>query len=410
MVSTLRAFSLQPACLLAACVFYGLFSSPTPDTPGLAEAAIGLLLIMAIGLPALLSLSFNTVTGSPAWQRISTIILLYMVFVPAFIALLAGADINDIVRDIIPLFYQFLPLMLLPALSRARSQSWQPALLRGLLFVGVVFALRYFFIIGRVPWQVGHKTFHDEFLYLPLSPEILFTVLFLSITGISVFMRQSRTFFTDVIVASLCGLGALLCAASLAGMLLRASMVLIAAAAAFTFIIRMPRALPRTAIALFVIVSLALSFAAGPIEQLAASLQKKEDDVGINQRDAEFKAATDAIQTSPQSFLFGLGWGASVPSPAVGNLRVPYTHNFISYLLMKSGIVGTGAMLSYFALLFWFCLRRIGWRLSLLPPLIPLALAFTLYTSYKTLGFGLILSYLLSCAMRQSERKDTDRA
>ena len=47
-----RAIDARFAALAAALLLYGIAGSPTPDNPGILEAAIGLLLILSVSLPA----------------------------------------------------------------------------------------------------------------------------------------------------------------------------------------------------------------------------------------------------------------------------------------------------------------------------------------------------------------------
>lgn len=108
----------------------------------------------------------------------------------------------------------------------------------------------------------------------------------------------------------------------------------------------------------------------------------------------------------PLSFLFGYGWGGMVRSPAAGDIVISYTHNFATYMLLKTGAVGLLGMGAYVAAI----LARLphAWRarpdlvLALAPSLL---IGLLIHTTYKYLCFGIILTLLLLASESARHRK-----
>src|SRR5262249_28155118 len=119
---------------------------------------------------------------------------------------------------------------------------------------------------------------------------------------------------------------------------------------------------------------------------------QKTSQVGLNMRWQEAQAVFALLDNSAWSMLFGRGWGATLVSPAVGDVPINYTHSLITTYMLKAGLSGLGLALSW--------LYRLGQGLvRLFParPILAVALAgpllidIFLYASFKSLDFGLIL-------------------
>jgi len=129
-----------------------------------------------------------------------------------------------------------------------------------------------------------------------------------------------------------------------------------------------------------------------PIARFMASLWEKTEAVGLNARDAEFAAIWKIQAAEPLAFLFGQGWGAVYSSPAVGGYFVNYSHSALGFYFLKTGVIGLMILGFYLFQIIWPLRKHLKANVSLLfaaaPPLI---LSFTLYTSYKFLGCGILL-------------------
>src|SRR5690606_20532715 len=100
----------------------------------------------------------------------------------------------------------------------------------------------------------------------------------------------------------------------------------------------------------------------------------------------------DTMDDSMPHMFFGRGFGATVQSPAVGNMTVNFTHSLLTSFWMKTGLFGLALVLAYLV-----GLGRVLWRGLFIHPVLAVALAvpfaidIALYASFKSLDFGLIL-------------------
>jgi hypothetical protein len=142
---------------------------------------------------------------------------------------------------------------------------------------------------------------------------------------------------------------------------------------------------------------------AGAVDQVV----RKTETYGLNARSDETVAVLDQVGQSWDGLLFGLGWGALIRNPAVGEMWVSYTHNFATYMLVKTGLVGCLVTLAYLASLapaLWRVVRSdLPLAASLLPPL---ALGLFAHTSFKYLCFGLLLSIGILAGELYREREE----
>ncbi|HEY0901002.1 MAG TPA: hypothetical protein VGD95_02655, partial [Micavibrio sp.] len=112
----------------------------------------------------------------------------------------------------------------------------------------------------------------------------------------------------------------------------------------------------------------------------------------------------ESFRDQPLSLLWGQGWGAGLVSPAVGPDMVNYTHNLFTTYLLKGGLVAVALVFIY---LVGLC--RGLWPLIWAHPVRALAVAapffidITLYASFKSLDFGLLL-LLIALWTRSPER------
>ena len=391
---------LRPALLVLAVLLYGAFSSPTPDDPGFIEALIGLLLILAVGIRQ----PVFAITGARAvdqtasnMERIGAAALALLFWLPLLRGVAMGWQPNAMLRDIVPLLYLFAPVLFGRLL--VQDEFAQRLLAASLAGAGVLMSLRFFEISGLDPANIGRLASSDRLLYLPSSPCVLFGAI-----GLGVFAFRPKALISPTaICASIAAiLGSLVCIGALAGTVQRGPLIL-ATAAFLGFYGWRAR---RSALALFVGPAVLAGIAVALYQPAAGTFELIRDKttlVGANARVDEFAAVLDQIGRHPVSLLFGDGWGALVASPAVGGLRVGYTHTFVSYVLLKTGLVGFIALLAYLAPVLRIAMeaafRRPMLAFALVPPL---ALGATLTTSFKFLDYGLLLALL--CAVGAWQR------
>lgn len=390
---SLDSYDYRAVCLFAACIIYALFGSPTPDHLSIVEIAVGVLLALGIGIGRARDAMINGgVSGAMYprfWKSAGHVFLIYGLSIPVITGIVSGNDISVMVRDIAPFLFLFLPLFLLP-LIRARPYYFR-AILVAVLIIGMMFALRSLvmrFVDGCAVWCT------DELLYLENMPSVLFTALFLIGAGMSIVMRGMSFWrvavFMGLFAMSLIPLAAMVLTLQRAS--LGATAIYVGALLIFFMIKRPVRAGSVVVLICIVMVIIGIS-----LRGVYDPLWDKTQRVGLNMRAEEFNAVWRVITADPLTFLFGLGWGGQFHSPAVGNLRVNFTHNFFSTFLLKTGIVGVVFCISYIAGLLErlsrVCMVNKVFGLALTAPIL---IDLTLYASFKSLDFGLMLLLISS--------------
>lgn len=243
------------------------------------------------------------------------------------------------------------------------------------------------------------------------SPAVLFAAIILPVLAVSPGWRWPSGALTQAGVRVGLLLGGVMCMAALAGAVHRAALGL----AVFGLIVWLIgggwRRWQDTPPGLRLLAGLALLAVVllfgDQILGVGGQVLEKTRQVGTNARLAEAAAVLEQIGRSLPSMLFGDGWGALIDNPAVGGMRVSYTHTFVSYLLLKTGVGGLIAVHLYLlsflpaALRAWRCRRDVA-----LAALAPLASGLLVHTAFKFLDFGLLLALIgLSAAAPSQTRK-----
>ncbi len=408
--------------LFLALVLYGLFSSPTPDEISVFEYAIGGLLLTAIGAPALFGIftgrylflsaksSFprkresSPFSGSVSldprfhgddglrWMAWGFAVLF---FIPLAVGVLAQHPVEDILRDIIPLGYFFLPLFLAP-LAAENPQETRCALLWGLVAIGVFYALRFWPASNLTLARIGLDRGDDETLYLSSSPAIAFAGLTLFFAATSreetpLWQRVAFLFFSAA------------CLMTLVAILQRGAILLVLLVLWF-YALGRARQSPGFLLVLVAACGAALFFMGDGIGGALETVWRKTLLVGDNARFAELASVREALDRNPAQWLSGAGWGAKIFTAASGHAEVRYTHMLIGYVLLKGGMIGLTALFAYLA----FLARRYAqlWRdeplvaAALFPTLF---LGLTLYPSFKMLCFGAMLALIATPLQEQND-------
>lgn len=360
--------------LLAAILLYGALGSPTPDSPGWVEGAIGLLLIAAVGPGRMMRLfSLESMRG---WRGAAMILLLYGVSVPFIVAIVQGNGMHLVVRDVVPFLFLLMPLFLVDLDDRAALP-----VRAAVAAVGVLFALR---LVG----PFAHVDVDDP-LYLSIAPTVIFAALLLfGLAGAALYRRCSA--LSLVRAALFAGLGALPVMAMVLTMQ-RASLGLFSVGIGFLLLAALVNRPVRALVPLaFAVAGVVLLWPV--LGDVAGALWHKHGLVGLNMRAQEAEAVFEALGPSPLAALFGNGWGATFESPAVGGERVNFTHNLMSAFLLKTGAVGMGLVILYIGVLVAPLVRLVRTAPVMAVALgVPVAIDCFLYASFKSFDFGLIL-------------------
>lgn len=392
--------------LSAALGTHALFGVPAPAEPGLVEALTGMGLMTAAGVAwplragsgALLGLSFPGGRASPGmvrgigldWRRAGCAAAAILLWVPLLRAAVLGNEPADILRDVVPLGFLFLPLLLGLAFLR-RPAPALGVLVLGLACIGLAFALR------RLAFPAPPGT---PAAYLANGPAVAFAAVWLPLAALSpagtalsrgscpggvpfgpagrlVALAGGMTAFTVLVLdVNRSTVAACLLALAVGGALrLRPA--------------RLPVALPPL---LAFLLFLAAAWEAGMLGELARPFVEKTGRVGDNGRVGELAAVAAVAGRDWPSLLFGAGWGALMENPAVGGWTVSYTHGLPGYLLLKTGLTGCLAGLLWAAALAapWLRLLRRDAALALAVAA-PVVVGTLAHTGYKHLCFGLLL-------------------
>ncbi len=392
------------AAVLAALMLYGLFSAPAPPEIGAAEMAIGLLLVAATGLAqpwAMISGAQLLRTEARSFESVGSVVFIGLFWLP----LLRGAGLDwsgrDILRDLVPLLYLFLPVLLVAPLRGIRARAVE-LLAGGLACAGVAFVLRWWSEVGWAFGAIGHRAMSEGSSYLLNSPAVLFAALWLPVTAIGLLWPVTalrpgpRPPWLRLALALPLLLAAVLVCAALAGTVHRMALIMITLSG-LGFLLWCARRTPWPLLTVLGGLAAFLVLLPGaPLTGALGMVVAKSEQVGVNERANEVAAVLDQTGRSALSLLAGDGWGALVANPAVGGWRVSYTHSFPSYLLLKTGIFGLLLMLCWLATLVPAFVRlALGNPPLALAALPPLAGGLLFHTSFKYLCFGLLLTLIM---------------
>ena len=387
--------------LAAAALVYGLFGSPTPDAPGWPELAAGLCLVLAAGplaAPAAAAGAGLAARTGPRWPLVAALAFALALWPALIRGLAAGWPAVAILRDLVPLLFLFLPLLVARRLAAALGTDGALRLAAGALaLIGVAFAARYFAITGLPVGWLGPAAPTDGLLYLPNSPAVLFAAVLLPLLAVERLARPAPDGWPAALVLLA---GGALCAAALAATLQRAALTAAAVAVALA-LARRAGDRPGLVLTAVAVGAAALAVEADWVGRLGGLLLWKSAVVGLNQHAAEIAVALEIAGRSPAHALFGAGWGTLLETPTVPGYRVGYLHALPLYLLAKAGVIGLLAVGLYLlALLPAFGRLWCGRPALAAAATAALPIGLLVQPSFKYLGFGLVLTVVALAAAR----------
>jgi hypothetical protein len=386
--------SLRLSALAAALGLYGISGSPTPSSIGLAEALMGVFLIMVVSPQG--AIQAVIARQNTFWRIAGQALLIYGFSIPILTGFMAGNAPGLIIRDIIPFFFLLLPILMPPFPNADRART---VILIMTIFIGVAFS-------SRIVWPLlsGGVTLVGsgaDPLYLSIAPTVVFAAIILSSeAGLQLAKSLSISSLTK---AGLLAALACLPFAAMAVTLQRAGFVLAMAMPAILLLMLIVRNPVRAAGPVLLVAVVLLVFAPA-LDNISVDLARKHGAVGMNMRLQEAEAVADVAGSSIGSVIFGKGWGTTLASPAVGGVTVNYTHCLLTALWLKTGLAGLTLAILYIAGLVRGLIPLFLTNPVLaLALIVPLAIDTLLYASYKSLDFGLIL--LLTALYTASQRR-----
>lgn len=384
--------------ILALLLYAGL-SAPFPANPGMIEAVIAALLILFVTVPVgIIVMSggfalYRKYGLVPTWLHLGFFLLLWWQLFNG--GVVHGWTLTDIVRDLIPCVYIFLPLLLLPAMTRA-TVRWSFVLPWILSAAGVILALRFYIEVQIWPWDLGKRHYFDNFLYLPYDPSVSFAAIFLPIMAVQTWRGTSPLrWISSLLMLS----GGFLALGSLMAVAQRAPLGLAMLCFAVYFMTSSYRSFTRMVLLLIVAAGIGL-LAQEQIESSYQLLSAKQEQVGDNGKSEEIATVLKEISRTIPTLLYGIGWGGLFYNPIYLS-EISFTHSAVTFFLLKGGLSGLVFFILY---LLWIGKKLAGSLTSstypvLLAASVPLLIGLFFQPSYKTLTYGIILS--LVCVLHR---------
>ncbi|GAB6988094.1 hypothetical protein [Paenibacillus pini] len=391
---------------IIALLCYAIFSAPFPAQPGIAEATIGSLLVLFVTIPTGLIVMTGGFTlyqryrTVPMWLHLGFFMLLWWGLFNG--GVIHSWDVTDIVRDIIPCVYLFVPLMLLPAMNRTKY-NWLKIFPWVIAFMGVILSMRFYNVANMSPLDVGKMYFFDNYLYLPYDPSVIFAGIFLPLMAIHTWKSSklySWVFSLFMLVGGFLALGSLMAVAQ------RAPLALAALSFSIYFLIISRRSLKRMLLLVIVLLGVGV-LAQQQIESSYQLLIDKQESFGANGKTDELAAVIKETSQSSFSLMFGMGWGGLFHDPAVEFVEVSYTHSAMTFFLLKGGIFGVVIFLAYVLWISRNLLRSLSIKTLpiVLSSFMPVIIGLFFQVSYKTLSYGMILTLMCLLYKQQVEKK-----
>lgn len=378
------------------CFGFGLFlfalwGSPTPNNPDWVEAAIAICLFLAVSWQSLThSFLFHKNDRQEYWLLATKIFFLYGLSVPLIMGVVNGWPLQSMLRDGAALIFLCLPLFLSSFIKTKQAEQFFFILC---LVIGLLFSIRVL-----VPHFLLFRN-TTELLYLANSPLVLMSAIFLS--GFAAYQC-----FLAVTVSRIVKMLVLLALSALPIMamfvdLQRASFIALVLSAVTLLVVGIVKIPHRTVLPIVLLVILVLLFE-GYFTTLIDGLSLKTSKVGLNMREQELMAVWNAASQNIWTLMLGKGWGSYFASPAVGYLNVTFTHSLLSYIFLKTGLVGLFLCLVYlffiFEKLIQLCFKD-GVRGVVL--LWPFIIPVLLYASHKSFDYGLLLTLIVVLSTRK---------
>ncbi len=393
---------LQKSSLFLLGSIYGIFGSSSPDQLSWVECSVFIILMISVGVQGIIT-PFRNVQTIPRPLFWLFLLFIWGTAMGVGMALIHGQNLNWIVRDYASFLMLCLPLFFFYHFSKKDFLKNFQYLIFG---IGTLFSLR---VIKNLHEKNGQSdTGEIGALYLSISPEILFTACALSMMFLYFIFLSGNTKIIQKVSFVCC---TLLLTFFSTYVLYRSSMRAGIGAVFFSLSAMSLWAIiyrPKKSVMLAMIGIVSLVVFQDLLLDKLTPLFEKQREVGLNQRFEEIFVVSQELGSSPITHMIGLGWGAGIESPSSAGLYVNFTHNLFSSLWLKTGLVGVILMMA-------FCvstLRSLSQRVSLknhhsfilLTALILcLSVNMLLYGGYKSLGFGLCLTLLLSLCFSEEK-------
>ena len=236
---TVAAGRLGALSMTAALVLYGGLSVPAPPALRGVELSIGLLILAAVGWKwplavvsgHALRVPVDRAPSDTGWMPVAVAAFAWLLWVPLLRGAALGWKAADILRDVVPLVFLFLPVLLVPTLRSGGDRTVR-ALAGGLAMAGLLLALRWW---RQADWgfgAIGLRAMADGGVYLLNAPSVLFAAVLLPALSLSLVAVGGRVQYWMAAVP--CATGGALCLGALAGAVHRTALGLAVLSLALT--------------------------------------------------------------------------------------------------------------------------------------------------------------------------------
>ncbi len=397
---------------------YSLWSSPFPTSYGLPEALIATSLVVTT-LFFLIDSRSTFFNG----QNIYTVFAVsYLIFVPLIIGLFHWAII-DVIRDFVPMLYIAMPLLFYRYFHKYLPTQFVSVMQWVAGFAGLLVSIRFFYGFGFDLADVGKgglviSDYSNNFLYFPYDPLVLYSSVFFIATA-ALSLRVAC--YKSILISIVCIVLSLIPAASLSVLVQRAPILIILLALFFSVIHKFITKPIDGVVVILLFMCVFMLLENNVIGTLKLVIHKTNQ-VGLNGKESEITAIQNSIYNNSSSrdgfsistlgkLFFGIGWGGKYYNPVLHD-NVRFAHSIYGYFLLKSGILGTLSLLIYLYWLlklyvncFWQAMTKQSDKIPFVIAIGTILPICFLQATYKTLSFGIILTFIPACYIYMQNSK-----
>lgn len=405
----IAGYSWRELLLIAGLISYGIGGDPLPNRLNLALVLTGTFLIAFTGA----KLSFAAGMGFAIKNHIKSRQYYYAFSNSAFLALLsigiAGSiafsnKLDDVVRDIIPHIFLFLSIFVGVRIIASKYPEKTLDLLAILIAIsGALISWRFLSIVTPAITAIGTDRFaFDNFLRLSFDPSVLFAAVFFPIYAVEIFNPKNPT---RVVLAAISLISGLVALGALGSTVSRGPIILALLSYSGYFLLTARNSIVRLIMAAIAAAVFYIIFASQINGVISLAIQKMMLH-GDNGRFDEFRASFEAAGVNVWTAFLGEGWGGLLLNPYRPGANFSFTHNVITYYILKTGLIGTTIVSFYIV----WTIRR-GFALVKNKPAVffgsmaSLSYCLMIQPTYKSITCGLILALLSTSPIIMKSRQ-----
>jgi hypothetical protein len=370
--------------LLLAILIFGIFSEPTPDGMSIAEAVIVICLALSINYTG----TFKKIFFLNSGFDLSQFTIFVVIILPLLGFILFLNNDSQAIRDFIAACFMCLPFFMFKMDKREINLLSFVVFVSGCLFAGREFS--HFQVSDLL--LIGTRAMVADQSYLLQDPIVLFAALY-SVKKILSSLETRSVLLTGFFIGTF-----ILVFSSFFLQALRLNIIIT--------VMYLIYSVHNVSLYLVRIVYFILL-----ITGTVASLQysdffglffKKFTQVGDNGKVKEFSAVLNYMANP--TFIFGKGFGGEFLSPTY-DVFVSYTHSLLSYLILKSGLLGLLYGIFLYVSILYAGVKSITSKdatlqiavLSIIPALVT-------QPTYKSFGFGVVTVLFYMCWLTRKDK------